>query len=300
MNADERRCSIGAHRRPSAANLIPLQDSIIYGPVRSRRLGRSLGLNLFPSDRKVCSFDCIYCHFGVTTDLVRECQSCPVPSISEILTGVEGYLRSEYEFDYLTLSGNGEPTLYPGFAELVTKLKALIGRLRPSVKLALLSNSTTINDLAVLSAIKMIDLPILKLDAGDQATFEALNRPCPGVKLMDIIDGLARLARECRIVLQTAMFESVERRTANGERVPGCVRHSAFVIRRSLSPVRNYEGPAFDHWIAAVRRIRPAAIQLYTTDRPVADLSIRKLTEAELESIAARTRELTGIDCQAY
>jgi hypothetical protein len=65
-------------------------------------------------------------------------------------------------------------------------------------------------------------------------------------------------------------------------------------------PVRNYEGSAFDHWIAAVRRIRPASIQLYTTDRPVADLSIRKLTEAELESIAARTRELTGIECQAY
>ena len=253
--------------------LIPLQSGIIYGPIRSKRLGRSLGLNLFPSDRKICSFDCVYCHFGATTDHVLECPGARVPPVREVLEAVEAYLKSDHEFDFVTFSGNGEPTLYPQFAELVPKLKQLIARIRPSVKLALLSNSSTANRPGLQKVLDQIDLPVFKLDAGDQGTFELLNRPCPGIRIDDIIKGLARLATRARLVLQTAMVSGL---------------------------VRNWEGAPFDAWVKAVQTIKPDRIQLYTTDRPVADQRVEKLTPEQLERIAARTRELTGVKTEAF
>lgn len=253
--------------------MIPLQSGIIYGPIRSKRLGRSLGLNLFPSDRKICSFDCVYCHFGATTDLQVECLDARVPPVREVLAAVESYLKSDHEFDFVTFSGNGEPTLYPQFAELVPKLKQLIARIRPSVKLALLSNSSTVNRTGLYAAFDLVDLPIFKLDAGDQATFEILNHPCPGIRIDDIIKGLARLATRVKLVIQTAIVSG---------------------------PAKNWEGAAFEHWVAAIRAIKPHEVQLYTTDRPTADCRVEKLTDEQLDSVAARVQDLTGIKTEAY
>jgi wyosine [tRNA(Phe)-imidazoG37] synthetase (radical SAM superfamily) len=253
--------------------MIPLQQGIIYGPIRSKRLGRSLGLNLFPSDRKICSFDCVYCHFGATTDHLVECPDARVPPLREVLAAVESCLKSDHEFDFVTFSGNGEPTLYPHFAELAPKLKQLISRIRPSVGLALLSNSSTVNRAALHAAFDQVDLPIFKLDAGDQVTFEALNRPCPGIRIEDIIKGLTRLAARVKLVVQTVIVSG---------------------------PVKNWEGTAFESWVSAVKAIKPCRIQLYTTDRPVADLRVEKLSDEQLEAVAARVRELTGIETEAY
>lgn len=253
--------------------MIPLQQGIIYGPIRSKRLGRSLGLNLFPSDRKLCSFDCVYCHFGATTDHQVECLDARVPPVREVLAAVESYLKSDHEFDFVTFSGNGEPTLYPHFAELVPKLRQLIARIRPSVGLALLSNSSTVNQTRFYPAFDQIDLPVFKLDAGDQATFEALNRPCPGIRIEDIIKGLARLATRVKLVLQTVMVSG---------------------------PMKNWEGVPFESWVTAVKTIKPCRVQLYTTDRPVADVRVEKLSDEQLEAVAARAREATGVEAEAY
>jgi len=253
--------------------LIPLQSGITYGPIRSRRLGRSLGINLFPSDKKVCSYDCVYCHFGATTDHLLECLGARVPSVREVLDAIEAYLKSDHEFDFATLSGNGEPTMYPHFAELIPKLKQLIARIRPSVRLALLSNSSTANRPGLSKALDQIDLPVFKLDAGDQATFELLNRPCKGILIDDIIRGLTRLASHAKLVLQTVMISGL---------------------------VRNWEGAPYDAWAKAVKTIRPDRIQLYTTDRPVADQRVEKLSPEQLDRVAQRTRELTGINTEAY
>ena len=254
-------------------SLIPLQSGIIYGPIRSRRLGRSLGVNLFPSDKKICSYDCVYCHFGATTDHRLECLGARVPSVREVLEAVEAHLKSDHEFEFVTLSGNGEPTMYPQFVELIPKLKQLISRIRPSVRLVLLSNSSTATRSALQKTLSQIDLPVFKLDAGDQVTFELLNRPCPGIAIDDIIKGLARLATRAKLVLQTVMVSGL---------------------------VRNWEGAPFDAWVKAVKTIKPDQIQLYTTDRPVADRRVEKVTPEQLEQIAARARELTGIKIEAY
>jgi wyosine [tRNA(Phe)-imidazoG37] synthetase (radical SAM superfamily) len=253
--------------------MIPLQQGILYGPIRSKRLGRSLGLNLFPADRKVCSFNCVYCHFGATTDHTRHAQGQRVPSVEMVLAAVAEFLTSDRETDYVTLSGNGEPTMYPHFAELVPRLRDLIRRERPAVKLALLSNSSTVADESLWPAFRLIDLPAFKLDAGDQATFEALNCPCPGLRIADIIDALARLARTQRLFIQTVMADG---------------------------PVRNYEGEPFERWRSAIERIRPTGIQLYTTDRPVPDERVKMLSDEQLAAIARRVQELTGLEVRAY
>jgi wyosine [tRNA(Phe)-imidazoG37] synthetase (radical SAM superfamily) len=253
--------------------LIPLQQGIIYGPIRSKRLGRSLGLNLFPADRKICSFNCVYCHFGLTTDHTTGGRDFTVPAVADVLAAVEAWLESDHEFDYVTFSGNGEPTLYPGFAQLVPRLRELIHRHRPTVRLALLSNSSTVLDPRLRPAFRQIDLPIFKLDAGDQETFEALNHPCPGIRIADIVAGLVRLAAGQNITIQTALV---------------------------AGPVKNYAGAAFENWVQAIKEIRPGRIQLYTTDRPVPDQQVLKLADAQLEEVAAKVRELTGIEAKAY
>ncbi len=125
--------------------MIPLQRGIIYGPVASRRLGRSLGINLLPANCKLCSFDCVYCHYGRTQAKSLHPEEDAFPSVQEVLNAVEAALQGGLDFDYLTFSGNGEPTLHPNFAEIVFEVRILRDRLRPQVKLAVLSNSSTAN-----------------------------------------------------------------------------------------------------------------------------------------------------------
>jgi wyosine [tRNA(Phe)-imidazoG37] synthetase (radical SAM superfamily) len=252
---------------------IPLQQDILYGPILSKRLGRSLGLNLFPADAKICSFDCAYCHFGTTTEHTPRSRLTGLPSVDQVLAAVEEFLKSDHEFDYVTFSGNGEPTMYPWFAELAPKLHELTLRYRPRVKLALLSNSSTVNDVSLYPALEAIALRVFKLDAGDQATFETLNHPCLGIRIEDIIKGLARLATRVKLVIQTAIVSG---------------------------PVKNWEGAAFEYWVAAIRTIKPHEVQLYTTDRPTADCRVEKLTDEQLVSVAARVQGLTGVKTEAY
>ena len=124
--------------------LLPLQSGILYGPVNSRRLGKSLGVNLMPGSYKLCSFNCVYCHYGWTKEQAVDFSKYhkDLPAIDEVVKSVAQALKSPREFDFLTFSGNGEPTLYPHFAELVEEVASLRNKYRPKVKVALLSNST--------------------------------------------------------------------------------------------------------------------------------------------------------------
>lgn len=254
-------------------SVLPLQPRIIYGPVKSKRLGRSLGINILPCDNKVCSFDCIYCHYGPTKTKVMQTDNIKFPSVDAILAEVEKAMKSEVGFEYITFSGNGEPMLHPQFAEIAARIKILKEKYRPNVSLTLLTNSSLVvkNDIA--DSIVSIEFPIFKLDCGDEATFRTINRPVPELKITEIIAGLKRLAKRFKLTIQTVLVNGV---------------------------VPNIEKGKFEQWLAVIKDIKPAAIQIYSTDRPVADSKVKMLSKAQLEELAKLVIEKTGILTQAY
>jgi wyosine [tRNA(Phe)-imidazoG37] synthetase (radical SAM superfamily) len=254
-------------------SVLPLQKGIIYGPIKSKRLGRSLGINLLPCDKKICSFDCIYCQYGPTKTKTIKTTDIEFPLVSAVLSEVENALTSEIGFEYITFSGNGEPMLHPQFAELATEIKALKERFRPSASLALLSNSSLVNQNDIANSIVSIEYPIFKLDCGDESSFKAINRPVPELKLSEIVTGLKRLARKFKITIQTVFIDGV---------------------------VPNFSKEPFEQWLAAIRDVKPAAIQIYSTDRPVADVEVKMLSKSRLEEITKTICQKTGILAQDY
>ena len=142
--------------------LLPLQSGILYGPVNSRRLGKSLGINLMPGSYKLCSFNCVYCHYGWTRKQGVDFKkySTDLPTIDQVAESVAHALKSSLEFKFLTFSGNGEPTLYPQFATLVEEVVSLRNKYRPKVKIALLSNSTGLARENVLHSLVKIDFAV--------------------------------------------------------------------------------------------------------------------------------------------
>jgi wyosine [tRNA(Phe)-imidazoG37] synthetase (radical SAM superfamily) len=165
----------------------------LYGPVKSRRLGFSLGLSLTP--HKTCNFDCIYCQLGKTTDLTVERKE--YIKISEIIDELRVWLEANKElsrtFDYITLSGSGEPTLNVNISELITGIR----RLTPH-KIAVLTNSSFLADPSVRRQLLGADLVVPSLDAATQELFNKVDAPSPGIKIEDIINGLIAFRREFR------------------------------------------------------------------------------------------------------
>src|SRR6266508_3536472 len=150
-----------------------LQTGLVYGPVRSRRLGRSLGVNLSPPGRKTCNFNCAYCQYGWTDFPVRG----TFPSPAEVIDAVDCALARDPDIDTITVAGNGEPTLHPAFAPIAEGLFHVRARRAPHAKLALLSNGSTLNRLDVVYSLARFDTRCMKLDAGDATTFRRVNAP---------------------------------------------------------------------------------------------------------------------------
>lgn len=250
---------------------IPLWSGIIYGPIRSRRLGRSLGLNASPISYKLCSFNCVYCQFGwtaaCTTDTAARLGDFPTPDDFE--RELERTLRRLKAVDNLTFSGNGEPTLHPQFEELVDIAIQLKDNYFPGARLGVLSNSSTVSIERVHKALAKLDFRIMKLDAGNLETFRKINRPCRGVDFGTILSDLKSLEN---VILQT-MF--VDGTTQNiGER-----------------EVRD--------WIEVVRELQPMKAQIYSLHRPPAEMSLREVPADRLREIAEQTMEATGVTVQA-
>jgi wyosine [tRNA(Phe)-imidazoG37] synthetase (radical SAM superfamily) len=249
---------------------IPLQKNIIYGPVLSRRLGRSLGINLLPTDHKACSFDCIYCQYGCTTEHTISPNLAGLPSLSDVLSAVEKALKKPRSIDYLTFSGNGEPTLHPDFPEIVSEVKKLKDRMRPDVKLALLSNSSRVMLPNINKALSLIDEPMMKLDAGDEVTFRSINHPPGNLKLSDILSGLC--------YVENLMIQSV---LVDGE-------------------VSNSRGAAYENWIAALIQLHPIKVYIYSLERPTAKDHVTPLSPRRLQSIKADLQSRSALDVTAF
>ena len=249
---------------------LSLQDGIIYGPVRSRRLGRSLGVNVLPCDYKLCSFDCIYCHYGRTEVKSLEPSREHFPSARDVLAALERSLRQRQDFEAITFSGNGEATLHPDFAELAAGARRLRDRHAPHAKLALLSNSSTAHRPDLRQALEHFDLPILKLDAGDARTLARVNRPAAQVGLEEVLGALRQ--------------------------VPNLTVQSVIVAGH----LGNSDDEAVEKWLAALARIRPRTVQIYSSDRPVAETGVERVSPERLRALAERVRAQTKSDAQAY
>lgn len=193
------------------------EGQIVYGPVSSRRLGHSLGVNVTPRKGKACSFDCVYCQYGRTVNLIS--------SPSELADSVDGHavlrevkiwlrrLRGQNQaLNSITFSGYGEPTLFPSLGEVVVGVKELRDQYYPGVKVNILTNSSTITHERVFAALREFDSVVAKLDSGSQESFEAINRPADRVPPLDsVVERLSRLQDETnRVTIQTLIFKSTD------------------------------------------------------------------------------------------
>jgi wyosine [tRNA(Phe)-imidazoG37] synthetase (radical SAM superfamily) len=247
---------------------IPYWTGIIYGPVSSRRLGSSLGINLFPG-RKVCNFDCIYCHFGRTAEGGSKPEGSPLPSADEVGEALANYPLSSARPEVITFAGNGEPTLHPRFAEIVTKVVRVRDRLAPEVPLAILSNSTRVHDPRVRPALLALDLRVMKLDAAEQETFMQMHRPHQRVQVEEVIAGLCHLRP---LIVQSLFVE--------GE-------------------VENCSEAKVKRLVAALKQIQPCEVEVYTAVRWTAERFVKAVDSRRLERIAAMIHA-AGIRARVY
>lgn len=245
-----------------------IYPSPIFGPVHSRRLGVSLGINLMPGDGKICTFDCVYCECGFNKDF-RPRQ--PRPTREEVRQALEARLQDMQQNgpapDVLTFAGNGEPTAHPHFPEIIDDTLALRDRYFPQAKVSVLSNSTFIHKPAVFDALNRIDNNILKLDTVDEEYIRALDRPAGHYSVSEIIEGMKAFKDRC--IIQTMFLKG------------------------------SYQGRDLDNtsdkyvfpWLEKVREIAPRQVMIYTIDRETPDHDLAKATHEELDRIAALVRE---------
>ena len=250
-------------------------NSTIYGPIHSRRLGMSLGINLMPNDGKICSFDCLYCEAGFNA---QGAGKDGVPSREAVKRQLKRKLEEMKEqgqtLDVITFSGNGEPTLHPEFKKVVEDVLRLRTQYFPNAKVSVLSNSTMAGKAAVADALRKVDNNILKLDSAMPRTFRVLNRPVsPNCLPEGVIADLKQFGGQC--VVQTIMV----RGEYNGERVD------------------NTTDDELDALLSAYLQIRPREVMLYSIDRKTPAENLEKVSKEELERIAQRFRD-SGITVQ--
>lgn len=243
-----------------------LQQHIVYGPVRSRRLGRSLGVNVLPLGVKVCNMNCAYCQYGWSRGERARLMRRPAwPSPAQVGAAVTARLlkaeRTGETLDRLTVAGHGEPTLHPAFEEITERLVDVRDRLAPDLRLTVLSNSTTAAWPGVRRALTLFDERHMKLDAGDPITYAYVNGL--GTSIRTIVDGLRGLPR---VVLQSMFVSDGQGRVDNT--TEGAIRE----------------------WLAAVDEIQPSRVHVYTIDRAPALENVRPVSSRRLREIAERVR----------
>jgi len=252
-----------------------IYPSPIFGPVHSRRLGLSLGINLLPADGKVCSFDCIYCECGFNED---HRPALPLPTREAVAKALEERLiqmRAEGRMpDVLTFAGNGEPTCHPHFAEIISDTIRLRNQYCPEAKVSVLSNATMIHRQTVHDALMQVDNNILKLDTIDPLYINKVDHPNGTYDVDAIIDRMK--AFNGHLIIQTMFM----RGDCNGESVD--------------NTGEEYVAP----WLEAVKDIKPQQVMIYTIDRETPTQGLLKATHEQLDAIRDRVID-AGIPCTA-
>ena len=248
-----------------------IYPSPIFGPVHSRRLGVSLGINLLPADGKVCSFDCIYCECGFNANR-RPTQK--MPTRQEVAAALEAKLKDMKQNgpapDVLTFAGNGEPTANPEFPGIIDDTLQLRDRYFPEAKVSVLSNSTFINRPAVREALMRVDNNILKLDTVDPIYINKVDRPQGHYDVEQIIEDMKEF--HGHVIIQTMFLKGKGLDNTGDEFV--------------------------EPWLEAVKAIAPQQVMIYTIDRETPDQSLLKASPEELDHICDRVKAM-GIPCTA-
>ena len=245
-----------------------LFNQLIFGPIHSRRLGLSLGVNLLPVDAKICTFNCIYCECGYNTTL----NDSPIPSREQVYEALETKLKEMKSVgqipDVITFAGNGEPTLHVEFEKIIEDTIRLRDTYCPTAKVSVLSNSTRINKPNIFNALNKVDNNILKFDSAIDKTMKLMN--CPVGKHINVEWLIEQLKKfEGHLTIQTMFL----RGEFKGEKFD------------------NTSEPEVEAWLNAMAEIHPQEIMMYSLDREAPTKTLQKVSVAEMEVIASKARK---------
>ncbi len=245
-----------------------LFDKIIFGPVKSRRLGVSLGINLLPNDCKLCSFNCIYCECGWNPEeYEQKINFHPKDQVKQSLFEKLSQMKANNEdLDVITFAGNGEPTLHPEFAEIIDYTIEVRNQVFPNARIAVLSNSSMIHKKSVFDALNKVDDNILKLDGGTEETIIDIDQPVGKFNLDNLIERLSKF--NGNLIIQTLFIK--------GE----------------------YQGKTIDNtthdevetWITHLQKIQPKEVMIYTISRDTPSDNLEKVSIEKLEEIAKKVK----------
>lgn len=251
-----------------------LFDDIVFGPVQSRRLGVSLGINLLPTNSKVCTFDCIYCECGWTD---KGENVGVLPKREDVIAKLESVLifrkQNELPIDAITFAGNGEPTMHPAFADIITDTIKLRQKYYPNARISVLSNATLIHRPKVFHALQNVDDNILKLDSGIEETIKKINCPLGKFNMDELIENLK--AFDGKLTIQTMFIRG---------------RYEGEIIDNTTCE-------EIEQWLNVLEMVKPKKLMVYTIARDTAADEIEAISKLELEQIAQKASAL-GIEVQ--
>lgn len=252
-----------------------LFETLVFGPIRSRRLGKSLGINLMPEIGKICSFDCIYCECGWNPEK-KNISSLPKKEVFE--TTLEERLKALVgttdEPDSITFSGNGEPTLHPDFSEIIDITIRLRNQYIPKAKISVLTNGTMLHKKNIFDAISKIDNNIIKIDGGTYETIKAINKPNVDFDLNEYIKLLQGF--KGNLIIQTCFLRGEH----NGVKIDNTTEKEVAL------------------WVEHIKKINPRKTMIYAIDRETPEKNLEKISQDELERIATPLKQLSfEVEC---
>ena len=235
-----------------------IREETVFGPIRSRRLGDSLGINLLPEKGKICSFDCIYCECGWNKDGRNDTR---LPSAEKVRNDLETKLKqcqaNQINIDSITFSGDGEPTLNPEFPQIIDDTIRLRNQYYPNSKITVLSNATRVHLPEVFNALRKVDNPTMKIDAPTNDLVEKINHPAPGYDINKVVEALKQFNGD--FIMQTMFLKSKDFDSSSPEVLNG--------------------------WMDIVRLLKPREVMVYTIDRPTPEEGLQKFTVEEMRHL---------------
>jgi len=235
-----------------------IREEVVFGPIRSRRLGSSLGINLLPEKGKICNFDCIYCECGWNKDGRDD---TVLPTAEKVRKALEAKLlqckADGIPIDSITFSGDGEPTINPEFPQIIDDTIRLRNQYYPNSKITVLSNATMVHKLEVFAALRKVDNPTMKIDAPTNELIERINHPALGYDIHRVVEALKQFNGD--FILQTMFLKSKDFDSSSPEVLNG--------------------------WMDIVRTLHPREIMVYTIDRPTPEEGLQKFPVEEMRTL---------------